>query len=89
VIFRCRGQHLRTTLGVDRTRTTAGVGMMEWTPEAIKAEVDYRQRALREMARHSRALRQNTAPKRSWWQRLTHRTEPDIPEQRNGDADAA
>ncbi|NUT93606.1 MAG: hypothetical protein HOY78_16465 [Saccharothrix sp.] len=62
---------------------------MEWTPEAIKAEIDYRQTALREDAAHSRLVRANSAPKRSWWRRLAHRPSPEIPVQRNGRLDAA
>lgn len=62
---------------------------MEWTPDAIKAEIDYRQTALREDAAHARLARANSAPKRSWWRRLAHRPRPQIPEQRNGHLDAA
>ncbi|MEU5696056.1 hypothetical protein [Actinosynnema sp. NPDC020468] len=43
---------------------------MEWTPEAIKAEVDYRQAALRADAAQARVSRQTAGPKRSWWRRL-------------------
>ncbi|MFD9736666.1 hypothetical protein [Umezawaea sp. NPDC059074] len=42
---------------------------MEWTPESLKAEVEYRQCALRTDARQSRLLRKPTRP---WWQRLLH-----------------
>ncbi|MEV0680546.1 hypothetical protein AB0I60_28925 [Actinosynnema sp. NPDC050436] len=62
---------------------------MEWTPEAIKAEVDYRQAALRADAAHARVTRRAQAPKRSWWQRLRHRTGPEVPLPRNGHRDAA
>ncbi|MEU6150217.1 hypothetical protein ABZ816_09490 [Actinosynnema sp. NPDC047251] len=62
---------------------------MEWTPEAIKAEVDYRQAALRADAAHARVARQSAAPKRSWWRRLGHRTGPEVPLPRNGHRDAA
>jgi len=60
---------------------------MEWTPEAIKAEIDYRQQGMRADAQHVRAFRTGAAPKRSWWRRLGHR--PDLPEQRKGQGNAA
>ena len=62
---------------------------MEWTPEAIKAEIDYRQTALRSEAAHSRLARLSSGPKRSWWRRLGHRPSPEIPVQRNAHHDAA
>ena len=43
---------------------------MEWTPEALKAEVEYRQCALRAEARHTRLVRKTA---RGWWHRLTNR----------------
>jgi hypothetical protein len=43
--------------------------VVEWTPEAIKVEVDYRQAALREEAARSRTRART--PKRSWWRRTT------------------
>lgn len=49
---------------------------MEWTPEAIKAEVDYRQAALRADAAQARVGRRSGPPRRSWWQWLVHRGEP-------------
>jgi hypothetical protein len=44
---------------------------MEWTPEALKAEVEYRQCALRADARRARLVEHDRS--RSWWYRLTHR----------------
>ncbi|MEU4803201.1 hypothetical protein [Actinosynnema sp. NPDC023587] len=61
---------------------------MEWTPEAIKAEVDYRQAAMRADAAHDRVARRSSAPKRSWWRRLTHRADPAAPVPRKGHRDA-
>ncbi|GLZ29629.1 hypothetical protein Lesp02_18190 [Lentzea sp. NBRC 105346] len=56
--------------------------MNEWTPEAIKAEIDYRREdALRH--RGYTSLRSSRQP--SWWHRVTHR----IPEPRKADRDAA
>ncbi|MGI5502143.1 hypothetical protein [Lentzea sp. CA-135723] len=52
---------------------------MEWTPEAIKAEMDYRQTALREDARRAREFYRNGGKPRSWWHRMTHRHEPEVP----------
>jgi hypothetical protein len=52
---------------------------MEWTPEAIKAEMDYRQAALREDARRVREYYRNGGKPRSWWHRMTHRHEPEVP----------
>jgi hypothetical protein len=43
---------------------------MEWTPETLKAEVEYRQHALRTDARRFRLIGK---PARSWWQRAAHR----------------
>jgi hypothetical protein len=62
---------------------------MEWTPEAIKAEIEYRQGTMLADAEHVRAVRRSQGPKRSWWSRLGHRPRPDIPEQRKGERDAA
>jgi hypothetical protein len=42
---------------------------MEWTPEAVKAEVDRRH----QVAQHSalvRQIRQSQGPRPSWWRRL-------------------
>ncbi|MFD7658503.1 hypothetical protein ACFV4N_31400 [Actinosynnema sp. NPDC059797] len=39
---------------------------MEWTPEALKAEIDYRQAALREEAARARARRE-VAKRAPWW----------------------
>jgi hypothetical protein len=44
---------------------------MEWTPEALKAEVEYRQCALRADARRARLVADGRS--RPWWYRLTHR----------------
>ncbi|WP_179118252.1 hypothetical protein [Saccharothrix sp. ALI-22-I] len=46
---------------------------MEWTPEALKAEIDYRQAALRSDAAHYRVGRRSLPARRSWWRRLGHR----------------
>jgi hypothetical protein len=43
---------------------------MEWTPEALKAEVEYRQCALRTDAHQARLVNR---PARPWWHRLLHR----------------
>jgi len=48
---------------------------MEWTPESLKAEIDYRQAALREDAAHYRVGRRAVAAKRSWW-KPGHRDDP-------------
>lgn len=42
---------------------------MEWTPEALKAEIDYRQAALRADAAEYRVGRLASIGKRSWWRR--------------------
>jgi hypothetical protein len=52
--------------------------MTEWTPEALKAEIDYRREHV--VRDYRRANRQP-----SWWYRVTHR----IPESRKEDRDAA
>ncbi|WP_186763002.1 hypothetical protein [Lentzea tibetensis] len=52
---------------------------MEWTPEAIKAEMDYRQKALREDSRRYQELLRSGYRPRSWWHRMTHRHEPQVP----------
>jgi hypothetical protein len=74
--------HLRTNLDITN-RVEEEV--MEWTPEAIKAEVDYRQAALRADAALARVGRRATAPKRSWWRRLAHQSS----DRGNGHRDAA
>jgi hypothetical protein len=61
---------------------------MEWTPESLKAEIDYRQAALRADAAHYRVSRKSYTAKRSWW-RLGHRSGPDLPRAGNGHRDAA
>ncbi|MCS7476217.1 hypothetical protein ACFFQW_05260 [Umezawaea endophytica] len=43
---------------------------MEWTPEALKAEAEYRQCARRTAAHHTRLARKTS---RGWWHRLTNR----------------
>ncbi|GDY31967.1 hypothetical protein [Gandjariella thermophila] len=55
---------------------------MDWTPEAIKAEVDYRQRKLRELAAarqledarsaawHGQPRLRVSRPQPRWWRRL-------------------
>ncbi|GGP49627.1 hypothetical protein [Saccharothrix coeruleofusca] len=48
---------------------------MEWTVEALKAEVDYRQAALLADAAHTRAERRAGTSKRAWWRWSTHRRE--------------
>ncbi|KOX33220.1 hypothetical protein ADK67_06470 [Saccharothrix sp. NRRL B-16348] len=62
---------------------------MEWTPESLKAEIDYRQAALRADAAHYRVGRQAHPARRSWWRRLGHRPGPDVPGAGNGHRDAA
>ncbi|GAB2986774.1 hypothetical protein [Saccharothrix stipae] len=62
---------------------------MEWTPESLKAEIDYRQAALRADASHYRVGRQSGQATRSWWRRLAHRTGPDRPSADDGHRDAA
>ncbi|WP_153278709.1 hypothetical protein [Saccharothrix syringae] len=57
---------------------------MEWTPEALKAEIDYRQAALREEAARDRVSRRPARSKRPWWRR-----HPEVPEPRNGRREAA
>ena len=44
---------------------------MEWTPESLKAEIDYRQAALRADAAHYRVGRQAHPARRSWWRRAS------------------
>jgi hypothetical protein len=62
---------------------------MEWTPEAVKAEVDRRH----EVARHSalvRQLRESHGPRPSWWRRLrTHDESHDDHDEDGDEADAA
>lgn len=48
---------------------------MHWTPDAIKAEVDYRQRRLRELGgarrgEHVQSPNQGLRPEPGWWRRL-------------------
>lgn len=43
---------------------------MEWTPETLKVEAEYRQRALRTDAHQSRLLGKRA---RGWWHRLANR----------------
>ncbi|MFI9009802.1 hypothetical protein ACIGNX_21470 [Actinosynnema sp. NPDC053489] len=62
---------------------------MEWTPESLKAEIDYRQAALRADAADYRVGRRTHAVKRSWWRRWGHRTDPDAPGAGNDHREAA
>jgi hypothetical protein len=62
---------------------------MEWTPESLKAEIDYRQAALRADAADYRVGRQTHPSRRSWWRRLGHHAGPDVPGTGNGHRDAA
>jgi len=41
---------------------------VDWTPEALKAEIDYRQAALREDAARTRAVEKRSA-RVAWWRR--------------------
>ncbi|HEX6343866.1 hypothetical protein [Umezawaea sp.] len=62
---------------------------LEWTPEAIKAEVDYRQRSMRADAEHVRQSRRTAPRKAAWWARLAGFAGADVPEQRKARGDAA
>ncbi|RKT56789.1 hypothetical protein [Saccharothrix australiensis] len=62
---------------------------MEWTPEALKAEIDYRQAALREDAERARVEREDGTPRHPWWWWLVHRRAPRVPLPGNGHHDAA
>jgi hypothetical protein len=62
---------------------------MDWTPEGLQAEIDYRQAALRADAAHYRVGRRPAPAKRSWWQRLGHRPGPDPSQGGNGERHAA
>ncbi|WP_158842951.1 hypothetical protein [Saccharothrix deserti] len=62
---------------------------MEWTPEALKAEIDYRQAALRADATQYRVGRVSAPARPSWWRRLGHRPGPDVPKGAYGLRDAA
>ncbi|MDQ2588183.1 hypothetical protein [Saccharothrix yanglingensis] len=62
---------------------------MEWTPEAVKAEIDYRQAALRADAARARASRQPRTPRRPWWRGLGHRAAPEAGEGGNRRPEAA
>jgi hypothetical protein len=56
------------------------MSMMEWTPEAVAAEVERRH----ESAQHSallRQLREARGPRPSWWRRLRPHQEPDDDQQ--------
>ncbi|WP_367136940.1 hypothetical protein [Saccharothrix sp. HUAS TT1] len=61
---------------------------MEWTPESLQAEIDYRQTALREDAAQYRVGRRTTSTRRSWW-RLGHRGDPESAGTGNGHDQAA
>ncbi|MFD9734688.1 hypothetical protein [Umezawaea sp. NPDC059074] len=58
---------------------------VEWTPEAIKAEIDYRQGAMRADAEHVREFRRTSGRKVSWWAKVAGLARSDVPERR-GDA---
>jgi len=62
---------------------------LEWTPEAIKAEIDYRRGSMLANAEHVREVRRTTPRKASWWTRLVSRGAPKIPEQRKVQGSAA
>ncbi|HEV2778584.1 MAG TPA: hypothetical protein VGX25_04215 [Actinophytocola sp.] len=49
---------------------------MEWTPEAIKAEVDRRHEDARNRAL-IRELRESRGPRPSWWRRLRSHVDHD------------
>lgn len=55
---------------------------LEWTPEAIKAEIDYRHGTMVADAEHVREVRRTTPRKPSWWARWGNRDALRIPEQR-------
>lgn len=48
--------------------------MSEWIPEALKAEIAYRQAALRADAEHHRVVGRS-APKHAWWRWFAHHPE--------------
>jgi hypothetical protein len=61
---------------------------MEWTPEAVQAEVERRH----EVARHSalvRQLRDSRGPRPSWWRRLRTHDGPPEDHEDGDEADAA
>ncbi|PRY42388.1 hypothetical protein [Umezawaea tangerina] len=62
---------------------------LEWTPEAIKAEIDYRQRSMLADAEHVRAARRGLPEHQSWWARLARRAGPTAPEGRKVQGSAA
>ena len=62
---------------------------MEWTPESLKAEIDYREAALREDAAQHRVSRRSRPVKRTWWRRLAGHSGPDLPAAGNGHREAA
>ncbi|MET1071774.1 MAG: hypothetical protein ABWY11_03915 [Umezawaea sp.] len=62
---------------------------LEWTPEAIKAEIDYRQSSMMADAEHVRAVRRSTPEHESWWTRLARRAGPAVPEGRKVQGNAA
>ncbi|WNV89622.1 hypothetical protein [Umezawaea sp. Da 62-37] len=62
---------------------------LEWTPEAIKAEIDYRQHAMLADAEHVRAVRRAAPEHESWWARLARRAGPTPPEGRKVQGNAA
>jgi hypothetical protein len=62
---------------------------LEWTPEAIKAEIDYRQGSMLADAEHVREFRRTSPRRESWWAKLANLARSDIPEQREVRSDAA
>ncbi|MCS7478241.1 hypothetical protein ACFFQW_48820 [Umezawaea endophytica] len=62
---------------------------LEWTPEAVKAEVDYRQWSMRADAEHVREVRRTTPRKESWWTRLARLARSNVPEPRKAQGNAA
>jgi hypothetical protein len=62
---------------------------LEWTPEAIKAEIAYRQGSMLADAEHVREVRRTTPRKAPWWAKLGSRAALRIPEQRKVQGNAA
>ena len=62
---------------------------LEWTPEAIKAEIDYRRGTMRADAEHVREVRRTTPRKAAWWTRLVNLAGSDVPAPRKAQGNAA
>ncbi len=62
---------------------------LEWTPEAIKAEIDYRHGTIRADAEHVRVVRRTSPRKPSWWTRVAALARPDLQWQREVQGNAA